>query len=697
MPIEALGERDGVCIRWPLPKKGVNGLMHARPTGYRPDVDGLRSIAVLPVVLFHAGVSQFSGGFVGVDIFFVISGYLITGILVKDIQNGEFSIVRFYNRRIRRIFPAFLLVCGTATILALYIFPPDRLKDFATSSASAILFVSNFYFWKSVDYFSTNTHVEPLIHTWSLSVEEQFYIFYPWLLYLASRFGLSLRMVIAAVLGASFVLCVAMLGRAPGATFYLLPPRAWELAMGGLLALNWIAPPARRSVATIAGAAGVALIAFSVFVYTNDTAFPGFAAVPPTLGTALIIWSGSGAGGAISAILAARPLVLIGRASYSFYLWHLPLLAFATYLHGGILPLSVGLALSALSLGLALATLFLIEDPVRRSRSVLAVAVPVALMLVLLAIDLMTVKAGGWPARFGQDTRVVLDTAGDKDRHPSRCMSSGDKIVRPAEACVLGTAGAPPTVLLWGDSHAMVTATGMTQSALRSGRSFLFAAAADCPPGLGFSISEQFVPGLSRTPSYRFCDDYNREMLDRALSDPQIGTVVISARWSNWRIGEPANPAEGDVDLRLESGGVPARSRADNRRIFEQGFFALVGKLRDAGKDVYLVGPVPEPSFDVPQRLYISRFGLIDMPGAIPRTAFDHRHAAALTILDQASRRFGAKVLRPDRLLCSDGTCPLVHGGVPVYFDHNHLSVDAAQRISPIFDPVFRSAANGGQ
>jgi peptidoglycan/LPS O-acetylase OafA/YrhL len=649
--------------------------------GYRPEIDGLRAVAVVPVVLFHAGVPLISGGYVGVDIFFVISGYLITGILLASMRTNTFSIVHFYERRIKRIFPALFVVLAASSAAAWAFLTPERLVDFGESMAATSVFGSNFYFWKSVDYFSTNAHVQPLLHTWSLAVEEQFYIFYPLLLYVVTRLRLPLHWILVAGGTLSLLAAVAMLYVMPGAVFYLLPFRAWELIVGGLIAAG--VPSATNSTRVRLGAAllGMALMIGPMVCYTVDTAFPGLAAAPPVIGAALVIWSSASA---VHRLLSTAPFLVVGKASYSFYLWHFPLFAFAAYLSNAPLDPATGLALSIAALLLALVSLRWVESPVRHSRSKAAWAVPLALIAVAGAAGLVLARSDGFPLRLPLEARTIIDAAADKSRHPLECMSTGFSLV--AKPCLIGTTGAPPVALLWGDSHAMVTATAMKVAAKRAGTSFLFLATADCPPGLGFTISPDYQPGLSTSPAYRHCADYNRQMLELAINSPNLRSVVISSRWSNWRIGEPGNPVESAVDLRLADATGPAASPADNARIFEAGFRRLVDALNQSGKAVYIVGPVAEPEFDVPQALFVSRFGLFSPDLAIPEANFERRHRHALAILNRAE---GVHMLWPHRVLCGTNGCPLARNGRPTYLDHNHLSVPEAERTAGLFADVM--------
>lgn len=648
--------------------------------GYRADIDGLRAVAVVPVVLFHAGLPLFSGGYIGVDIFFVISGYLITGILLTAIRTDTLSIAHFYERRVKRIFPALFLVLAASSATAWFFLSPERLIDFGESMTATSVFGSNFYFWKSVDYFSTNAHVLPLLHTWSLAVEEQFYIFYPLLLYVIVRLRLPLFWILLAGGVVSLVASALLLNVMPGAVFYLLPFRAWELIIGGLIATGVPSPPRNARTALAAAILGMTMMILPMMLYGVETAFPGFAAAPPAIGAGLVIWSGASP---VHRLLSTVPFVVVGKASYSFYLWHFPLFAFASYLLNRPLDPVVGSALSILALLLALATLRWVEDPVRRARSRAAWAIPLALVAGAGIAGILMARSDGFPERLTPEAQALVSVAADKHLHPIACMSNGNVIV--SQPCLLGTPGKAPTALLWGDSHAMVSATAMDAAAKRAGKSFLFLATADCPPGLGFEISPGHEPGLSTTPSYRSCGEYNRRMLDLAKEVP---VVVISSRWSNWRIGEPGNPVESPVDLRLVDESGPAVSLEDNARIFEAGFRRLIAALRD--KKIYLVGPLPEPAFDVPQTLFVSRYGLVSPPASISITEYEHRHSKALDILGRVANE--TDLIWPHRTLCRNGECLLAIDGRPAYFDHNHLSVEAALMTAEVYAPIFNSS-----
>jgi hypothetical protein len=391
--------------------------------------------------------------------------------------------------------------------------------------------------------------------------------------------------------------------------------------------------------------------------------------------------------------LSSRPFVLVGQASYSFYLWHFPIFAYATYLIAGPLSVGEGLLLSAVSLSLAFASLYLFENPVRHARTKIAWVTPLALIAVMGAVGFSLASSNGLPRRLGDRSASFVATSHDETRHHSDCMTN-TTIVPPDRACVLGDSASVPHTLLWGDSHAMIVATAMEAAAKKEGKSFKFAASADCPQGLGLAISDQTQPSLTRLISYRYCGKYNRKMFDLAVSDPNIRNIVFAARWTNWRIGEPGNKDETPVDIRLEWNGVVARSEFENRRIWESSFLDLVRALRAKGKQIYIVGPVPEPPFNVPQRFYVAQFGLVSQPEPLPIEDFYSRHRVILDFFSRLEKAKDIHFIWPHKKLCHDNLCDLEEGGHLLYFDDNHLSVYGALQTAPLYDKLFMSTGS---
>lgn len=333
---------------------------------YRADIDGLRAIAILPVVFFHAGFGFAQGGFVGVDVFFVISGYLITSLVHREMLAGEFSLARFYERRVRRLFPALFAMLSACAVVAAWLLLPQDLRYFGGSLFATTLFSSNIFFWLEAGYFDVAAERKPLLHTWSLAVEEQFYLLFPFFLLLVLRYlPRRLVAVIGAVTVVSLLTSEWMLRNSDSAAFYLAPFRAWELGLGASLAL--IAPRTRHDnrYAEAFAWLGLALISASVAAFSWQTPFPGLHALVPAVGAALVIWSGSRASTHAARILSARPLVFTGLISYSLYLWHWPLLVFARHFAIRELTAAERLGVLLASVVLAMASWRYIERPFR--------------------------------------------------------------------------------------------------------------------------------------------------------------------------------------------------------------------------------------------------------------------------------------------------------------------------------------------
>lgn len=412
---------------------------HTPGTGgqtYRPEIDGLRAVAIASVVVHHADPGLLPGGFTGVDVFFVISGYLITGIIAGELAEGRFSLLRFYARRARRIVPALAVMLLATTAAAWAILTPLDFGQFAKALAASALFASNLHFARGTDYFDSAAGAEPLIHTWTLGVEEQFYLLFPLLLIAVSRFWPRALFPLVAVLGvASFALTVWLAPRAPQAAFYLLPTRMWELMLGAACALLPLRPRANGML----GAAGLALILAGFWVIGPDSLAPGPLFLLPAGGTALAILF-AGEGTAVQRALAWRPLAALGLISFGTYLWHQPLLAFAQYIWFGPLPLAIVLAAVAASLALGALSFRLIEQPVRQRRwlaqpRTLALACTAGLALPL------TAGAAAYLGAFTPHSMAEATRLGGLQPPDAK-----QRAFEPAEG--------PLAFVLYGDSHA---------------------------------------------------------------------------------------------------------------------------------------------------------------------------------------------------------------------------------------------------
>ncbi len=492
---------------------------------YRPEIDGLRALAVIPVILFHAGFPTFSGGFVGVDVFFVISGYLITSILLTDLDRGRFSLLTFYERRARRILPALFLTVLLCMPFAWMWLMTRELREFGASLVAVATFSSNILFWRESGYFETASELKPLLHTWSLAVEEQFYIFFPLALMACWGFGKrNITALLAITALASLMLAQWATGAQPDAGFFLLPTRAWELLLGSLLALhfNRAAPPQPSpAMAQALSLMGLGLILASILVYDSGTPFPGLHALVPTVGAALVIFC-AGPGTLAGRLLGTRPMTFVGRISYSAYLLHFPAFAFARYTASA--PPSPG-TMAAIS-GLVLAAGWLswkyVETPFRTpglvSRRRLFATGGTGLAA-CAALGAVTVVQDGFPLRYTKSELAILANGINPPNDVFRggtCFMFVDGTSADFDPDCVSTG--PGSALVWGDSHAAILAYGLRE--LHPGTGQL--TASGCPPLIGEDISVPFP-----RPHCRAMNDHILATVER----DQPSTVYLHANW----------------------------------------------------------------------------------------------------------------------------------------------------------------------
>jgi peptidoglycan/LPS O-acetylase OafA/YrhL len=487
---------------------------------YRAEIDGLRTVAVLPVIFFHAGFEQIGGGFIGVDVFFVISGYLITQIISQDLDLGKFSIADFYVRRAKRILPALFLILIFTSVAAALISDKDFLSKYAWALMSVTTFSANIYFWKTASYFDTSSEYNPLLHMWSLAVEEQYYLFFPIILAALWKMPPIYRLLI---LVAMFVLSIAAAEwgsvNAPTATFYLLPTRFWELLAGGFAALygsRWSQARDGGVQAQLLSMLGLALITWSILTLDELTPFPGRYAVAPVLGAVLIILFAM-PNTLTGAVLSSAPFVFIGKISYSAYLWHQPLFA----LYRQVVPVmsvAVALLLIALTLVLAYLSWKFVETPFRQIKdsqwrvlSVSAVGI-----VVLTAIGPLLYGYSNYRQWGPQEAKLIALSNYKIPRQGSCFLDSSLQSSEKFAADCRGSGGRG--VLVWGDSHAAALASGFVEL----GEPITQFTANSCPPLMVDAFKAQ-----------RYCYAINRFVLSEvARAKPHI--VVLDGYWGRY-------------------------------------------------------------------------------------------------------------------------------------------------------------------
>jgi len=612
------------------------------------EIDGLRSIAIVPVLLYHTGWSWMPGGFVGVDIFFVISGDLITRLLVGDIRAERFSLWSFYERRARRIMPALLLVIACTTMAAMLIMVPPDLSLYARSLVWTILFASNIYFSFNTGYFAAPAESYPLLHTWSLALEEQFYLLFPLLLWgLARLITLRWTMWIVAVLALlSLALSIVASPPQPTLSFYLPLTRSWELWLGSLLAFGAVPKLRFRWLREILAAGSLALIGWTIFALPPGAPFPGWIALLPTLGAVGLIrfspgtWIGRG--------LSSPPLVGIGLISYSLYLWHWPLLALGAYWAMRPLTAWEGSALVALAIPLSIFSWWAVERPFRNrrflSRSVI-LGLTIAAMFVVTLGATGIMLSGGLPQRLPAEAARIAAFANDISPRRDDCHEL-NRPIPPDQACVLGAPGVAPSMAVWADSHGVELSYALGEMLAKSGQSVVEFTSSACSPSLHYS------------PPYRQnCAQHNQDVFTYLLSHSAIKTVVVAALVQN----------DDPIELTQILPGLDQAMSA----------------LRQAGRTVVILYPVPSVSGIVPARLAREfwRDGRFDA-ASYPLATYQERLKGTLAALDAmvASRRLVA--VRPTDLYCPDNACVTYRDGIVLYFDFHHPTLSAARLLA---------------
>ncbi len=651
---------------------------------YRHDIDGLRAIAVLPVVFYHAGFPGPSGGFIGVDVFFVISGFLITSIVAREIAEGRFSLISFYERRARRILPALTAVILASFAVGWFFLLPAEMEKLGQSAFAAGFFLSNVYFMLNLDYFSQAAEYSPLIHTWSLAVEEQFYLFFPPLLMFLAWMGWQRSLLVVVGLSLlSFVTAVVVLPLKPDWVFYLIFFRAWELGAGAMLALASLHPPKGRAWREGLALAGLSAILIPVFVLNSTTPFPAAAAFPPVVGTTILIWVGAKGGGSlVSSLLAHRALVWVGLVSYSFYLWHWPILAFIRIvLDTAVLPIEISAVAVALSVAMAWLSFHIVERPFRvhpsRGFGRCAIFSATALSLaIVVGVGGVLHITEGLPARLPANVATIAAFVEDTNDRRHDCFSRA-----PSEGlCSIGAAPDENDIidfLFWGDSHADAMMPGMDLAAERVGLRGVFAGNAGCPPILNV---QRFSNGGTCRPDF----------VDRVWSwlegRQDVGLVVLGARWILYVEGTRPQ-GEAGTDVRLEWTGDQTRysDGVDNATLVERTLRETVIAIVATGRDVVLLGPVPENGRNVPS--FHARQALLGWipAAAVTRDEYEARAGRTERVLMRLAETVeGVRYVPLSDLFCDAELCSTItEDGLPLYVDSNHISQTAALSLLP--------------
>ena len=605
--------------------------------GKRADIQGMRAIAVLAVLAFHASHALLPGGFIGVDVFFVLSGYLITQVLLRPMEETRFSIRDFYRRRIRRLYPALFTVLAFTLIMGLVFFPPTLLKELVKSQFFTTLFLSNLAFARETGYFDLQAELKPLLHTWSLGVEEQFYLLFPPILYVLHRWAKRFMWPALGLLALwSLWFSQTRLASHAEVSFYFPTSRAFELLIGALCVGidRHISLPllAQRILSVL----GLALITIGFIVINAESPFPGGLALLPCLGAAALLISPQGWA---NRWLAIPPLVRVGDISYSLYLWHWPLLVFARF----VFPDAPWAIVAALALSFAMAWLswryietpFLKDQPQKRPIPIWAMGG--AMMAASIAVCLTVYYAGGLPQRFSPQERVYLAATDDYNHDRNKCHMRSDRPIDYDKLCTYGADNVPASYAVWGDSHGAELARALGERLTAKGQSLKSITMSGCPA----TLSRKAV-----------CRQHNIDTLAAMIADPHMQVVIL--------VG---NLHDDDAFSRDAIKGMEHTAL----------------ELKKAGKQVIIVSPIPTFDYDPPSKLALeSRVHHAPETVGTSHDAYEQRRGH---IRDEFIRFTAANdmtTIRPDAIFC-DSICHVYRPGAGVlYFNAGHLSLTGA-------------------
>lgn len=648
---------------------------------YRAEIDGLRAAAVIPVILFHAGFQSFSGGFVGVDVFFVISGYLITTIILTEKGEGRFSLANFYERRARRILPALFLVMLVTLPFAWLWLIPSELKDFSLSLVGVSTFLSNIHFWLGTGYWGADSELKPLLHTWSLAVEEQYYVLFPLYLMLMWRFRkrwiLSSFMVIAAL---SLVAAQWGAYRYPSATFFLLPTRGWELAIGAVIAFYFLYRKqtirtilSHRFIDETLSLAGLLMIAYAVFAFDETVPFPGLYALVPTVGAGLIILFSSQQT-VVGRLLGSKLFVSIGLISYSTYLWHQPLFAFA---RNRSLTEPSGLlfaGLAVLSVALAYLSWRYVEKPFRKrgffSRKAIFAFAAIGTAFFII-IGLAGYYNEGFQNRFKMEQSILDDFAWHKLR--TNCdKNHGDKgWVR--DICTLGalTSDGHIRFAVFGDSHSTAILPAFDSAARSINAKYVHLGMAGCLPLLGVGVAKGYN-------EHGVCENLALRQFEY-VRENKIKKVFLVARWSLYTDGEY------DAEMKrhfLVDKNSNTLSKDSSRAVFVKSLENTIEAYRIIGVNVYIMEQIPQQTIDARKLYYhLWTFSLTDKEKerfiasqSISRNRSNSLQAYTRKIFEQLASERKVNIVNIDDYYCSLDVCLIGDSNHPIYLDKNHLN-----------------------
>jgi peptidoglycan/LPS O-acetylase OafA/YrhL len=636
-------------------KSNFRGYFVAKKLIYLPQLDGLRAIAVVVVIIFHSRPDWLPGGFVGVDVFFFLSGFLITQIVVKSLESGRFSYLDFIAGRIRRLLPAYVAMICACLLVAPLILLPGEFERLAETSLASLLFLSNVFFYLNLGYFDAAAEQQLLLHTWSLAVEWHFYLIFPFVLWLAYRLTGRVLPVLILLGSASLALNLALTPENAKFTFFMLPARAWELIAGGMLGMAYMNGKLIGREHGVWSAVGLMLLAVSVLYFDKNTVFPGAAAIVPILATGVIVFNTvRGERGLLTVALSSKMLVLIGQMSYSLYLWHWPVLLYARFYFGEHLTVPQVLLCWSVIVVLSYGSWRWVESALRGHRwwagrwraylGAVAMAAPLSISAALVMLN------DGYERRLPEPA-IDLVTA---VKWPDFGLCATDYKQDQYYDCVIGNGDAPASVLVWGDSHAQTLIWAINNITNSQKTNVRHVTKGGCPP-IYYGVP------ISTNTDEEACLTAQKAAWQIVESDPALSTVLMAARW----------PLYESTSL------TQVANQAKDR--FSDQLHETVIQLLKRNLKVIVIDSLPEAGFDVANVL--ARKALLAQEPTVMFMDKRRPMKSLRFIADIQDENFS--ILNLNHILCDDGQCQLMKGDELLYFDDSHLARTGAIKLAP--------------
>jgi peptidoglycan/LPS O-acetylase OafA/YrhL len=645
---------------------------------FRKDVNGLRAVAVIPVIIYHFKPEYCPGGYIGVDVFFLISGFIITKVILKEIEKGSFSLIHFYAKRIRRILPALIcMICGTLLIGAFFL-PPQTYRSLSNQSIAAFLPFSNLYYYLKQGYFQSSEYQYPLLHTWSLAVEEQFYLAYPLLLTIAFRFfSKYIKNFFFIILGFSISIAIYLIDD-NNLSFYMPFTRAWEFLIGATLAANIIPEVKSRLSSNVLSYLGVICIILSYIIFSNKDTCPTLYAPISLIGTSLIIHSGNSHKSHIYEALSFKPITFIGIISYSLYLWHWPIFVFYQKYKIEELSFPDLSIVSLLTIIVSYLSWKLIEVSFRNKTSDKKTYLYASITIFTLCLFAFCIRINaGFPQRFPKETLHYLDQT-TRDNIYSDALRNREKPYNIDENFIYGSIQKTPQYAIWGDSHADAIVMKVDDIFRKHDKSFKLIAMGGTPPILNYHKQDKK-------------NKFSQAAYNSIIEDKKIKEVIIFCRWSVYIYGKESNlgPAENYSTHNYLS--QDTSSIEEQEALFKDRLNKTVLSLIEKGKKVTLLGPVPSVGYKVPELCFYCKQRDLPITHFFTEALYyDQRNSFVISVLKNLSKNKDITYIPIDDIYRRGEKMRIVDKtGMPLYYDDDHPNSIAAQLISEKLERVL--------